>query len=230
MTDPGLPPISKDGSPLVTDEVFNTLSHLAASIVCLLGGTLLIVLAATAHKVWHVVGFSIYGLSLFNLFFCSTLHHGIDAAPRVEDRLRLFDYLAIFFLIAGTFTPICLVLLRDAVGWTFFGTVWAVSLAGVVLKCVRPSVPKRVTMTLYITLGWLAFLLAIPLVKTNGSAGVGWLAAGGLSYTLGGIVFMRERPNPRPGRFGFHEIWHVMVILGALCHYAFMYAVVLPAP
>jgi hemolysin III len=223
-----LPALSKDGSVHVTDEKFNTVSHLAASIFALLGGSYLIVQSSVAGAPWHIVAFSIYTASLLFLFLSSTLHHGINGSERVEHLFRQLDYLAIFFLIAGTYTPICLGLLRSPLGWTVFGVSWFVALIGIVLKTVRPQTPKRITMTIYITLGWVAVAMIMPLYKTCGLGGVLWMAAGGLSYTIGGVFFMREKPNPIPGRFGFHEIWHIFVILGAAGHFGFLYLYVLP--
>lgn len=217
-----LPHLSKDGSVHVTDEKFNTLSHLAATIFAVLGGSHLIVEASVAGAPWHITGFSIYTLGLVSLFLFSTLHHGVNGSPKVEDVLRLLDYVAIFLLIAGTYTPVCIALLRGPTGWTVFGVSWLVAVVGIALKCIRPDIPKRTTMTLYMALGWIAIALVGPLYDSSGAGAIAWLTAGGLFYTVGGIFFMREKPNPIPGRFGFHEIWHIFVILGAAAHWWFM--------
>ena len=222
-----LPPLSKDGSPHVTDEKFNTVSHLAATIFALLGGSYLIVEASVHNAPWHIVGFSIYTIGLVGLFLFSTLHHGINGSPKLEALLRLLDYNAIFLLIAGTYTPVCIGLLRDPLGWTVFGVTWLVSIVGITLKTLRPQIPKRITMTLYITLGWVAAAMVKALYLHGGAGAVSWMAIGGLFYTIGGVVFMKEKPNPAPGRIGFHEIWHVFVILGAASHWWFLYRYVL---
>jgi hemolysin III len=217
------PKRSKDQSENVTDEVINTASHLAATVFALLGASALIVDASIQGDPWKIVGFSVYGASLICLFLFSTLHHGIHASPRTEDVLRHIDYSAIFFLIAGSFTPICLVVVRNGLGWSVFGVVWLVSMIGIALRASIPALPKWLAMTLYGTLGWVAAVLAVPLMKAAGFGAAFLLAAGGILYTVGGVMYLTERPNPIPGRFGFHEIWHLMVILGALSHYLVMY-------
>jgi hemolysin III len=171
---------------------------------------------------------SIYGLSLVSLFLCSALHHGIDGSPRLNELLRTLDYDSVFFLIAGTVTPLVLVLFRNVYGWAVFGGVWAIALVGIVLRSVWRRVPKYITNTLYIALGWVTVLL----VGADGSVPWGALAlmaAGGLVYSAGFVIFVIEKPNPWPGVFGFHELWHVMVFVAALLHYLQMYFYVLPA-
>ena len=221
------PPLSKDGSVHVTDEKFNTVSHLAASIFALLGGSYLIVESSIQSAPWHIAGFSAYTLGLVGLFLFSTLHHGINGSPKVEALLRLLDYNAIFLLIAGTYTPICVGMLRDPLGWTVFGVTWLVSIIGITLKSLRPDIPKRITMTLYITLGWVAAAMIGALYENGGIGAVAWMAIGGFFYSVGGAIFMLEKPNPIPGRFGFHEIWHVFVVLGAASHWWLLYRYVL---
>jgi hemolysin III len=156
MTDFGnVGEFSRDGSVHATDEVFNAASHLAALILSLLGSAILIVEASAQGEPWKIVSFCIYGASLCFLFSASTLHHAIEGPW--EGFLRMLDYFAIYPLIAGTFTPLCLVFYHDQpVGWTFFGTIWSLSLLGMLLTASCFSkVPKWFSMTLYISLGWL---------------------------------------------------------------------------
>jgi hemolysin III len=221
--------LSRDGSTRVTDERVNTCTHLAAAVFALFGAVLLIVYSGLRGKPWHVVSMSVYGVCLVTLFVSSVLHHGVRASSRVEEVLRLVDYLAIFLLIAGTITPVCLVLLRGPAGWSLFGVAWAVALTGIIVKSAFPAVPKMVTNTLYLSLGWLGVVVAVPVFRAVSWPGVLLLALGGVLYSAGAVVFAIERPNPRPGRFGFHEIWHVFVMLGALTHFLFMYRFVMPA-
>ena len=222
------PPRSRDGSLHVTDERFNTVSHLFALCFTLAGAALLVSQASVQRDPWKIVGLSVYGLSLVTLFGSSTLHHGIDRGPRLNEALRTLDYASVFFLIAGTVTPLVLVLFRNTYGWTIFGTVWLIATVGIVLRSLHRRLPKYVTNTLYIALGWVTVLL----VAANGALPVGALvlmAAGGLVYSAGFVIFVLERPNPRPGVFGFHETWHLLVVLAALLHYLLMYFYVLPA-
>ncbi len=219
--------VSKDGSKFVTDEIFNTSSHMAGSIAAFLGMAILIVKASFLADPWKIVSFSIYGLTLLAVFFASTMHHGINSSPKIEELLRLFDYIAIFPLIAGTFTPLCLVKLRTPIGWAIFGVIWVLAIIGVVIKSIFPQIPKWATNTIYISMGWIGGILAIPLFKVIGLWGFLLLLLGGIFYSSGTFIYYNEKPNPIPGKFGFHEIWHIFVILGALSHYMLMYFIVL---
>jgi len=222
------PPRSRDGSVHVTDERFNTVSHMFAACFALVGAALLIAQAGAQADPWKIVGFSIYGLSIVTLFVASTLHHGLDHSPRVNEILRTLDYDSVFFLIAGSVTPLVLVLFRTTYGWTVLGGVWAIAVMGIVLRSMLRELPKYVTNTLYITLGWVPVLL----VGAGGSLPAGayaLMAVGGLVYSAGFVIFVIEKPNPWPGVVGFHEIWHLMVVIAALLHYLLMYFYVLPA-
>uniref|UniRef100_A0A7S3P712 Hemolysin III n=1 Tax=Amphora coffeiformis TaxID=265554 RepID=A0A7S3P712_9STRA len=219
---------SRDGSIHATDEVFNAASHLAALILSILGSAILIVGASAQGEPWKIVSFSIYGASLMFLFGSSTLHHAIEGPW--EEFLRMLDYFAIYPLIAGTFTPLCLVFYhQDPVGWTFCGTIWGLALVGMILtaSCIA-RVPKWFSMTLYITLGWLGACFTYWLLPVLGGPGFFLFLFGGVVYTVGGYVYTMEQPNPYPGRLGFHEIWHVCVVAAAAVHWMLMYFYVLP--
>lgn len=222
--------LSRDGSPHATDEVFNAASHLAATMLSLLGTTLLIVESAAQGDAWKIVAFSLYGSSLIFLFAMSTLHHGIEGHPRLEAFFRMMDYLAIYPLIAGTLTPLCLVYFHSTVvGWAFLGVVWFLALLGMAGTAAwHAHIPKWASMTMYITLGWLGACLTYWLLPVIGLGGFGWMLLGGVFYTGGGYVYTTERPNPIPGQFGFHEIWHIAVCLGAASHWILMWFYVLP--
>lgn len=221
-------PRSRDGSVHVTDERFNTVSHLFAACFAVVGAALLITQAAAQGDPWKIVGFSVYGLSVVALFVTSTLHHGIDRGPRVNEVLRTLDYDAVFLLIAGSVTPLVLVLFRNPYGWAVLGAVWVVAVLGIVLRSLDRQLPKYVTNTLYIALGWMPVLLAGAGVPLPFGA-YALMATGGLVYSAGFVVFVIEKPNPWPGVFGFHELWHLMVVVAAVLHYLLMYVYVLPA-
>ena len=220
-------PLSRDGSVHVTDERINTISHLVGACFAVLGAALLIAQAGEQSDPWKLVGLSVYGLSLVTLFAASSLHHGLDLSPRANEALRTLDYDSVFFLIAGSLTPIVLVLYRNLYGWTVLGAVWLIAAVGIVLRSVWRRTPKFVTNTLYIALGWMSVVLlggglSLPL------GAMVLLGAGGVVYSLGFLVYVVERPNPMPGRFGFHEIWHLLVMAAALLHYLLIYRFVLP--
>ena len=217
---------SRDGSIHVTDERFNAASHLAAALFAVVGTGLLVAQASVQGNPWKTVALSVYGLSLITLFTASALHHGIDRGPRVNEILRTIDYDSVFFLIAGTATP--LVLVRNTYGLTVLGGVWTIAVLGIVLRSVWTRVPKYITNTIYIALGWSAVLLA-GVASTVPWPAVALMAAGGVAYTVGFVIYVVEKPNPRPGFFGFHELWHVLVVVAALLHYMLIYFYVLPA-
>lgn len=222
------PTLSKDGSVHVTDERFNTISHIFGACFALVGSALLIAQAGEQGEPWKIVGFSVYGLSLITLFVASALHHGLDRGQQFDEVLRTLDYTSVFLLIAGTVTPLVLVLFRNTYGWTVFGAVWAIATLGIVLRSVWRDLPKWFTNTLYITLGWMTVLLVGADVSLPFGA-LALMAAGGIVYSIGFVIFVTERPNPRPGVFGFHEVWHALVVVAAALHYLLMYFYVLPA-
>lgn len=220
--------LSRDGSTHITDEVINTATHLAAGCFALLGTVLLVGQAASMHKWWSVLAFAVYGLSLLSLFTFSTLHHGLNSSDRVNRVLRTFDYLSIFGLIGGTVTPIAIVLYPNLYGWSVLAVVWALIALGVTLRATFHNLPKYVTSTLFIVLGWLPALLVLIGGTSLSLPAIALLAVGGLLYSGGLVLFALEWPNPFPGKFGFHEVWHIIVAMAALCHYMFMYLYVLP--
>ena len=219
---------SRDGSVHVTDERFNTVSHMVGVCFALVGAGLLIAQASVQQDPWKIVGLSIYSLSVVLLFVSSALHHGIDGSPRLNDVLRTLDYDSVFFLIAGTVTPLVLVLFRNVYGWAVFGGVWTIAVLGIVLRSLWRQVPKYVTNTLYIALGWVTVILVGAGVHVPWGA-LALMAAGGVVYSVGFVIFVIEKPNPWPGVFGFHELWHLLVVVAALLHYLLMYFYVLPA-
>jgi hemolysin III len=220
--------LSRDGSRHVTNEVINTVSHLAAACFALLGSVLLIAQASVHSKPWSIAAFSIYGASLVALFTFSTLHHGLNGSKRVNSLLRTLDYAAIFALIGGTVTPISLILYRNIYGWSIFGVVWAIAALGITLRAVHHALPKHITNTLFIVLGWLPAVLVLVGGTSLPFGALALLGVGGVLYSGGFVLFVAERPNPKPGVFGFHEIWHILVALAATSHYLFMYWYVLP--
>ncbi len=220
--------LSKDGSVHVTDERVNTVTSLAGACLSVLGGALLVSQAAAKEDVWQIIAFSVYSLSLLVLFTSSALHHAVNSSEKVERRLRTFDYVSVFGLIGGTVTPIVLVLDRNTYGWAVFGSIWALCLVGIFLRSFKHDLPRHITNTLYIVLGWLPLALVSSLVHQPLAATI-LLVTGGLTYSLGFIVYTTERPNfGENSIFGFHELWHCLVLLAAIIVYIFMYFYVLP--
>ena len=122
-------------------------------------------------------------------------------------------------MIAATQSPFCLILMRTPLGWGIFITEWVLCILGIILKAGFPRIPKIITTSIYLFMGWLGVFMVYPLYMALGLPAVLLLAGGGIIYTVGSVIFMLERPNPLPGRFGFHEIWHLMVVTAAICHF-----------
>jgi hemolysin III len=179
-------------------------------------------------RVWHVVGFAVYGVSLILLYLASALAHSIRCSPRGAALLDAFDYAAIFVLIAGTYTPLCLVNLRGPWGFGLLAAAWGIAAFGIASLVFWESGKSRLRVVLYVVMGWLAVIGAPAIIRTIPSAGLGWLIAGGVVYTLGAIVFVTDRPHLWPNRFAAHDLWHCMVLAGSACHFVVMLRYVAP--
>jgi hemolysin III len=207
-------------------EPFNGVSHLAGALLSLAGLSLL--LAVSTGKPWHLTGFAIYGASLVLLFAASTLYHSLHVGPRGVERLLVLDQVAIYLLIAGTYTPLCLVPLRGPWGWSVLGVVWGIALLGIVLRIAWRSAPGWLPMALYLVMGWLCVVALRPLESALPAAAMGWLFAGGLVYTAGAAVLALQKPRLWPGKFSSHELWHCFVLGGSACHFVLMLQFVAP--
>ncbi|MFN3650961.1 MAG: PAQR family membrane homeostasis protein TrhA [Armatimonadota bacterium] len=207
-------------------EPFNGLSHLAGVLLSLAG--LILLWLASAGKPWHVIGFTVYGTSLVALFSASTLYHSLHGCPQRIGRLLMFDQVAIYLLIAGTYTPLCLVPLRGPWGWGLLSVVWGIAVVGIVLRVAWRGAPAWLPVALYLLMGWLCVVALEPLGSALPPAAMGWLFAGGLVYTIGAVVFALERPRMWPGVFSSHELWHLFVLGGSACHFVVMLRFVVP--
>lgn len=210
-------------------EPVNTLSHFVGVVLSVVG--LIVLLTLSAGEPWRMTSFAIYGVSSVLLYSASTLLHALKVDDRTERWLRRFDHAAIFALIAGSYTPIALVTLRaehPPVGWTILAVVWSLALLGIVFKLVWLDSPRWLSTGLYILMGWLAVFAFVPLVQTLPVGGMIWLVLGGLFYTVGAFVFALRRPNLLPKVLGYHELWHMFVLAGSICHFVLMLLYVLP--
>lgn len=172
-----------------------------------------------AESVTGRVGAGVYGLSLFALFAISALFHRPTWQPRMRDLVGRADQAAIFLLIAGTYTPFGL-LLRPAGGYTLLVVVWATALGGVILSLVWPEAPKPLMAGIYVAFGWFAAALIPSLFRVAGWAVLLLILLGAVGYTVGAIVYSLRRPDPFPRSFGYHEIFHLLVVAAAVCHFA----------
>jgi hemolysin III len=200
-------------------EPFNGASHLFG---LLLAGAGTIALLKMAQGPWELAAFSVYGATLIALYGTSTLYHTLPVTDRPLRVLRTLDHIAIYFLIAGTYTPVGLITLRGPLGWTLLVVVWLIAAAGIPFKLFFLDAPVWLSTATYLAMGYLALVAVVPLARATTIGGLSWLIAGGIAYTVGAVIYSCERPDPFPGRFGHHEIWHLLVLIGSGCHFAFM--------
>ena len=173
-------------------------------------------------RFWHTLGFAIYGASLIALYTASTLYHSIDVSPRVTEKLMRFDFCAIYLLIAGSYTPVCLISLRGVWGWSLFGAVWTLAIIGIAAILLWKGAPDWLRILLYVVMGWMVLLAFVPLQAAITPAGVQWLVAGGVIYSIGTVIFAIDKPHLWPGKFSAHDLWHLFVLGGSVCHFVVM--------
>jgi hemolysin III len=193
-------------------EKFNAWTHLAGALLALAGALWLLKVAIGSGDGWRVFSVAVYGATLVLLYSISTIYHSVRG--RAKAVLRKLDHLSIYLLIAGSYTPFCLVSLRGAWGWSLFGVVWGLALVGM-LQEIKPRSQARVmSLVIYALMGWIVLVAVKPLLASLGVAGFAWLAAGGVFYTVGIVFFAFDE------RFRhWHGIWHLFVIAGSLMHY-----------
>lgn len=195
-------------------ERFNALTHLAGAVLTLGGLAWLVVPPLIHGEIVKVLGFTIYGLSLFLTYLASTVYHSVKGAAR--DVYRRYDRIAIYLVIAGTYTPVTLLKLPPVLGRPLLATVWALAVVGAVAELLIARQRKTVSVTLYLVMGWMSLIALEPLLQSLTPAAVIWLGIGGVLYTFGAIN-LRFRLLPRS-----HEVWHVAVLVASACHFAVM--------
>lgn len=196
---------------MYSGEKFNALTHLVGAILATVGVVVLIALAASEGDPWKVVSVSIYGVALVLLYSFSVLYHSVQG--RAKNFLRKLDHHSIYWLIAGTYTPFCLVTLRGPWGWSLFGVVWGLAVFGG-LQELRPSEARTLSLWIYVLMGWLILIALVPLERALGPAGFAWVVAGGLFYTIGIIFYVLDTRLSHA-----HGIWHLFVMAGSAAHY-----------
>jgi hemolysin III len=205
----------------LAEEIANSITHGIGVLLSLAGLVILVSVAATHGTIWHIVSSTIFGATLIMMYMTSTLYHCVTA-PRTKEILRLFDHVAIYLLIAGTYTPFLLVNLRGPWGWSVFALVWGIALTGIILK-VSPLGHKRgLSLTLYLVLGWIILIAIKPLLTSLDPAGIRLLVTGGVAYT-GGVIFYGWKRLPY-----HHAIWHLFVLAGSAFHFFAVLLYVLP--
>lgn len=208
------------------EEWLNALTHGAGAVVALAGAAVLITLASIYADRWAVIGASVYGASLLLLYVASTLYHAVSHV-KIKARLKVFDHCMIYVLIAGTYTPFTLTSLRGPWGWTLFGLIWGLAIAGIIFKLFYTGRFQWLSTGIYLAMGWLVVIAIEPLMKALPQGAFAWLMAGGIAYTLGTVFYMSRRLPYA------HAIWHGFVLAGSVCHFAAVLIQVLalsPAP
>jgi hemolysin III len=200
-------------------EPVNGLTHLAGALLACVGLIVLLKTAANQGRSDQIVAFGIFGFSLIALYTASALYHLLPLSPTGVARLRRVDHISIFVLIAGTYTPFCLLALEG--GWRvgLLGLIWALALGGILLKLLWMDAPRWLSVALYLGMGWVALVAAPVLFRAVPIGGMAWIMGGALAYSGGALVYGWRRPNPVPGVFGFHELWHLFVMAGSACHF-----------
>ncbi len=193
-------------------ERFNAWTHLVGTILSVAGTVLLIALAYASGDPWKITSVSVFGATLILLYSASTLYHSLRGRAKII--LRKLDHLSIYLLIAGTYTPFCLVTLRGVWGWSLFGVVWGLAVIGMLQEFKPRSEARVLSLVIYAVMGWVIIVAVKPLLDHMATAGFVWLTTGGLLYTLG-IVFYAFDSRFRH----WHGIWHLFVIGGSLAHY-----------
>lgn len=202
------------------EEKINVISHAIGLLLSITALALLVVRAGLYGNIWHIVSFSVYGLSLIVLYSASTFYH-LSKTENIRKKLNIWDHSSIFILIAGTYTPYSLVSLNGVVGWTIFGVIWALAIAGVILKIFFIGRLEILSTIMYIAMGWLIVLAIKPLISALVMEGLVWLFAGGIFYTVGAIFFSIEKI-----KFN-HAIFHIFVLAGSICHFISIYFYIL---
>ncbi|MDD3279835.1 MAG: hemolysin III family protein [Lachnospiraceae bacterium] len=206
-------------------EPGSAITHGIACVLALLGAAPLLIKAAREPDNLHVIALGIFILSMILLYAASTIYHSLDVNAKVNKKLRKMDHMMIFILIAGSYTPICLIVLHGTTGKLLCAAVWAVALIGILIKGFWITCPKWFSSVLYIGMGWLCVLAFSQIFHALSRPAFAWLLAGGIIYTIGGILYAFKTPqfDARHKNFGSHEIFHLFIMGGSLCHFIMMY-------
>lgn len=193
-------------------EKLNTWTHLVGVLLALAGTLWLMSITISSRDIWKIVSSAIYGVTLIGLYGVSTAYH--SAQGKAKAVLQRLDHLAIYLLIAGSYTPFCLVTLRGPWGWSLFGVVWALAVLGMFLESRPKSEARVLSVVIYATMGWIVLVAIAPLLEQLGKTGFFWLAAGGLAYTAGIFFYAFSKRFP-----SWHGIWHLFVLAGSTFHF-----------
>lgn len=208
----------------------SAITHFIGMLMAIFAAVPLLIKAAHEPGHLYLTALTIYAASLILLYAASTTYHTVDISEKINTILKKIDHMMISVLIAGTYTPICLLVLDRKTGIPLLLLVWGIAIAGILIKAFWVYCPKWFSSVLYIGMGWTCVLAFTQILNTLSPAAFGWLLAGGIIYTIGGIIYALKLPifNNRHKNFGSHEIFHLFVMAGSACHFIVMYAYLLP--
>ena len=210
-------------------EPGSAITHFIGMLMAIFAAIPLLIKAAREPSRIYIISIAIYAVSLILLYAASTTYHTFNRTPRINKILKKIDHMMISVLIAGSYTPICLLVLGGKTGIILLSIVWGIAIAGIIIKAFWINCPKWVSSVLYIGMGWTCVLAFTQLLNSMSQAAFGWLLAGGIIYTVGGVIYALKLPifNRRHKNFGSHEIFHLFVMGGSFCHFIVMYNFVL---
>lgn len=208
-------------------EPVSGFTHFFAAILALIGTIFALIKSIPTQSTLGVISIITFGVSLMLLYSASTIYHLLIVDKNIEIILRKIDHMMIFVLIAGTYTPICIISLNDSIGKILLIAIWSFAILGILLKLFWMKAPRFLSTSIYVLMGWLVILAIVPLYHSINLNGLILLILGGLSYTLGAIIYAFKWPNITNKYFGFHEIFHVFVMFGSLFHFLTIYYYVL---
>ena len=204
----------------------SALTHFIAMLTAMVAATPLLIKAASVPGTMHLKALSVFIVSMILLYAASTVYHTFDISEHVNKLLRKIDHMMISVLIAGSYTPICLLVLERRTGLIMLALVWGIAITGIIIKGFWVFCPKWVSSVLYISMGWICVLAFSQILNNLTRAEFGWLLAGGIIYTIGGVIYALKLPifNTKHKNFGSHEIFHLFVMGGSACHFVVMYS------
>ena len=208
----------------------SAITHFIGMLMAIFAAVPLLIKAAHEPSRIYIISLAIYAASLILLYAASTTYHTFDISAKVNTVLKKIDHMMISVLIAGSYTPVCLIVLKGKTGIILLSIVWAIAIAGILIKAFWVYCPKWVSSVLYIGMGWTCVLAFTQILNNMSPAAFGWLLAGGIIYTVGGVIYALKLPlfNNKHKNFGSHEIFHLFVMGGSACHFIVMYAFLLP--
>ena len=211
-------------------EPGSAITHFIGMLMAIFAAVPLLIKAAHEPSRIYIISLAIYAASLILLYAASTTYHTFDISAKVNTVLKKIDHMMISVLIAGSYTPVCLIVLKGKTGIILLSIVWAIAIAGILIKAFWVYCPKWVSSVLYIGMGWTCVLAFTQILNNMSPAAFGWLLAGGIIYTVGGVIYALKLPlfNHKHKNFGSHEIFHLFVMGGSACHFIVMYAFLLP--